>query len=318
MPHVLVAGTIHKSGIDLLAAAPGVSFDLVEEVSEASYAPLIGRADALIIRTQPLSAATLAQAPRLRIVSRHGVGYDAVDLAALNTRGIPLTIVGDVNSVSVAEHAMMLILALAKHLTTADHAVRSGGWNWRNAMLAAEVAGRHLLIVGYGRIGRRLAAMAQGFGMTVSAFDPYLSQADLPLEADLAAALARADHVSVHVPHSGKPLIGAAELAAIKPGATLINTARGGVIDEVALAAALRGGRLGGVGLDVFATEPPVAQHPLFAFENVILTPHIAGLTRQSAERMAVASVQNVLDCFAGTLDRDLVVNREHADAGQT
>jgi len=312
MPHVLVAGKLHPSGLAVLQGAPGVTFTHIEEISEPSYAPLMPGADALILRTQALTAATLALAPRLRIVSRHGVGYDAVDVPALTARAIPLCIVGDVNSVSVAEHAMMLILACAKQLIRADRATRTGPWGWRNTLEAGEVAGRRLLIVGYGRIGRHLARMAAGFGMDIRAVDPFLvahGWPDATVPTSLAEGLAWADIVSVHVPKTGAALIGAAELALLRPGAIVVNTARGGIVDEAALAAALRSGHIAAAGLDVLEDEPPAQDHPLLALSNVILTPHIAGLSRQSAERMAVASAQNVVDFFDGVLNPDLIVN---------
>lgn len=315
MPHILVAGKVHPSGVDLLKSAEGVTYDLVEDLTEESYASLIGKADALVIRTQPLSAATVAAGARLQIVSRHGVGYDAVDLDALNARRIPLCIVGDVNAVSVGEHAMTLILAAAKRLIRADRSVRQGPWSWRNRLEGMEISGRNLLILGYGRTGRRLAGMAAGFGMQVRAHDPFLARQGWPeglvAEApDLLAALAWADIVSVHMPKVGAPMIGADELAVMKPSAIIVNTARGGIVDERALAAALLAGRIGAAGFDVFDTEPPAGDHPLVGLDQVILTPHVAGLTQESAERMAISSVQNVLDFFSGTIDPDLIVNR--------
>ncbi|MFQ8433913.1 hydroxyacid dehydrogenase, partial [Amaricoccus sp. W119] len=287
MPHVLVAGKLHPSGIELLRARPDLSFDYVEEVSEPSCAALIDRADALVIRTQPLSAATVAKAGRLRIVSRHGVGYDSVDLAALNARGIALAVVGDVNSISVAEQAMMLLLAAAKRAVRADRAVRSGGWTWRNGLEPGELWGKRLLIIGFGRAGRHLARMARGFGMEIRAHDPFLAARGWPEDqeggqvapAGLAEGLAWADFVSVHAPRTDRPVIGAPELAAMKPSAILVNTARGGVVDEPALIAALAGNRLAGAGLDVFDAEPPAPENPLLAMDNVILSPHVAGLT---------------------------------------
>jgi D-3-phosphoglycerate dehydrogenase len=314
MPHILVAGTLHPSGIDLLRSAPGVTFDYVEEISEPSYAPLIGKADGLVIRTQPLSAATVERAERLKIVSRHGVGYDAVDLPSLNRRGIALAIVGDVNSVPVAEHAMMLLLACAKRLIRADRAVREGQWGWRNRVEPIELSGKHLLILGYGRVGRRLAGLAAAFGMEVAAHDPYLARLGWPegpvrQAADLEEGLAWADAVSVHVPKTDRPVIGAAEIAAMKKGAILINTARGGLIEEAALVAALEEGRVGAAGLDVFEGEPPPQDHPLFGFDQVVLTPHNAALTAECSLRMALSSVHNVLDFFAGRIDTSLVVN---------
>jgi D-3-phosphoglycerate dehydrogenase len=314
MPHVLVAGKLHLSGIALLKSAPGISYDYVEEVSEPSYAPLIAKADGLVIRTQPLSASTVARAERLKIVSRHGVGYDAIHVPSLNERGIALAIIGDVNSVSVAEHAMMLLLAAAKRTVRADRSVREGIWNWRNRLEACELSGKRLLILGYGRIGRHLARLAAAFDMEVRAHDPFLEELGWPqgpvaYVTDLRAGLAWADAVSVNVPKAERPLIGPAELAAMKPTAILVNTARGGVVDEGALVAALQDGRIAAAGIDVFYEEPPRSENPLLRLDNVVLTPHIAGLTAECGERMAISSVQNVLDFFAGRIDPALVVN---------
>lgn len=315
MPHVLVAGKIHPAGLALLQGASDVTFDLVEEVSEPSYAPLIAKADALVLRTQPLTAPTVAQADRLKIVSRHGVGYDAVDVAALNGRGIALSIVGDVNTVAVAEHALMMMLAAVKRVLRADHAVRvPGQWGWRNRLEAGELGGKTLLLLGYGRIGRQVGQLASAFGMKVMAHDPWLAAHGWPENAaapapDLAQALAVADVISVHMPKADRPALGAAELAQVKPGVVLVNTARGGIVDEAALADALRDGRVGAAGLDVFDDEPPAPDHPLLGFDQVLLSPHIGGLTAEGAERLAVHSVQNVLDFFAGRLDPALVVN---------
>ena len=314
MPHLLVAGKLHPSGLELLRSAKGVTFDYVEEISEPSYQAFLPKADALVIRTQPLTAASIARAPGLRIVSRHGVGYDAVDVAALNARGVPLCIVGDVNSSGVAEHAMMLILAATHRLIAADRAVRGGDWGWRNGLQTQEVAGKRLLILGFGRIGQKLAGLARAFGMQVHAHDPFLPAELWPegtiREPDLAQALAGADAVSLHLPRADRAVLGAAELALMKPTAVVVNTARGGLLDEVALADALRADRLGGAGIEVFEVEPPAGDHPLFGLPQVVLTPHNAALTVECAERMALASVQNVLDFFAGTLDPALIVNR--------
>ncbi len=314
MPHVLVAGKLHPSGIALLDATPGVTYDYVEEVSEPSYAPYIGKADALVIRTQPLSASTIAKAERLKIVSRHGVGYDAVHVPSLNARGITLAVIGDVNSVSVAEHAMMLLLAAAKRAVRADRAVRDGGWVWRNRLEPVELSAKNLLIIGYGRIGRHLAHMASGFGMTIRAHDPFLEKLGWPAEAvapagDLKAALAWADAVSIHVPKSDQPIIGAEELAMMKSSAIIVNTARGGAVDEVTLAVALREGRIAAAGLDVFVDEPPKPGDPLLALDQVVLSPHNAALTAECGERMAVSSVRNVLDFFDKRIDPTLIVN---------
>lgn len=319
MPHVLVAGPLHPSGRALLDAAGDVTVTYLSETSEASVAAAIDRADAVLLRTQPLTAPTIARATHLKIVSRHGVGYDAVDLDALNARGIALAICGDVNSTSVAEHAAMMILAASKRLLRGDGAVRRGPWEWRNRLEARDVRGQNLLLLGYGRIGRQTGAIMQGFGMTLRAHDPFLMRQGWPEEgvpavASLDEGLAWADVISFSLPHTGAPLIGAAEIARMRDGVVLVNTARGGIIDEAALVAGLRSGKIGAAGLDVFVAEPLAEGHPLTSFDQVILSPHIGGLTRDAAERMAVSSAANILDFFKGRVDPRLIVNKEHID----
>ena len=318
MPHVLVAGKIHEAGVARLRAAPGVTFDLVDEVSTASYAPLVDKADAILIRTQPMPADVIQKAGRLKIVSRHGVGYDAVDVEALNRRHIPLAIVGDVNSRPVAEHAMMMMLSFAKRTAAYDAATRRGGWNYRNSYEAKELAGKTLLLIGFGRIGRIVARMAAAFEMVVQAHDPYQSETEIlkggaEPAPDLAAALGAADYVSVHAPLAGNnALLGQAELAKMKPTAVIINTARGGLVDESALAGALETGSIAGAALDVFVDEPPSTDHPLLRNARTILSPHSAGLTEECAARMSTAAVQNILDFFADRIDPSVVVNGAH------
>lgn len=320
MTHILVVGSLHPDAVAMLDAAPGVTYELTDGTTEDCYSHRIADADALLIRTQPLTASTIAKADKLKIVSRHGVGYDAVDVAALSERGIPLCIVGDINSGGVAEHAMMMMLACVKHAIRADQSVRHGNWTWRNTLEAGELTGRNLLIIGYGRIGRRLAALSRAFDMTVRAFDPYLAaqgwpDGDVAPVDDLHAGLAWADAASIHAPRSDTPLIGATELSLMKPTAVIVNTSRGGIIDEAALADALRKGRIRAAGLDVFDDEPPAPDHPLFGLDNVLLSPHIAGLTAEGSARLGQHSIQNIMDFLAGRLDPALVVNGVTADA---
>lgn len=320
MPHILVAGKLHPAGVECLKAAKDVSFKLIDEISLDSYLPDLPGADALILRTQPLTAAAIASAPHLKIVSRHGVGYDAVDIQSLTSRRIPLCIVGDVNSRSVAEHTLTLLLAVARRAAPHDRAVRQGEWTVRNRFETVELDGRALLILGFGRIGRRVAELAKAFGMHVSAHDPFVAADAMILQGvtpvtDLRSALGAADYVTLHMPGSSAgALIGKPELAAMKPGAILVNAARGGLVDEGALDEALRSGRLRGAGLDVLLSEPPPSDHPLLSNDRVLLSPHSAGLTAECAARMAIASVQNVLDHFAEKLDPTLVVNAKDID----
>lgn len=320
MIQVLVAGKIHPDGLAALKRSD-INIDYVEEVSAPSYKPFLAGSDAILIRTQPLPADYIAEAPNLKIVSRHGVGFEAVDLQSLNNRKIPLTVVGDVNSRAVAEHAAMLMLAAARRTLLFDHKTRAGEWNYRNSLDCDELDGRVLLIVGFGRIGRRLAQIATALGMEVWAHDRFQSDETLlshgvkPI-ADLADGLQRCDVVSLHVPQVGdQPLIGRSELALMKPSAILINTARGGLVDEAALVDALNSRKLAAAGLDVFGSEPPQSDHPLLSCERAILSPHNAALTQACARRMAIAAAMNILNFFDGKLDPGLVVNLDHIGA---
>ena len=311
---VLVAGKIHSAGLAMLKQRPDVDVDFVEAVTNGAYLPLLPQAHGVLLRTQLMTAADIANAPNLKIVSRHGVGYDAVDVAALSDRKIPLAIVGDVNSRAVAEHTMMLMLAAARRTVAHHVASTTGNWNERNRFDSVELDGKALLILGFGRIGRRVAALAKAFGMTVTAFDPFVTPEQAAAQgaahaADLALALAQADYVSVHMPGGQGAMIGAAELAMMKPTAIIINAARGGLVDELALDQALRQRKLKAAALDVLTQEPPAANHPLLSNPHITISPHNAGLTEECAMRMAISAAQNILDCFDDKLDQKLVVN---------
>lgn len=317
MTHVLVAGAIHHSGIARLRAASDITLDVVDAASLESHVALLEQADAVLLRAQPMPARVITRAPRLRMVSRHGVGYDSIDLAALNDRGIALAVVGDVNSRSVAEHTVMLMLALAKRVRAYDKATREGNWQFRDSRQAVDLDAKTLLVIGFGRIGRLVAALAAAFQMRIVVHDPFVDSSvvrdagAIPAP-DLGAALEQADFVSLHVPRTtGTTTLGATELARMKPSALLINAARGGLVDENALDLALRAGRLAGAGLDVLDAEPPRRDHPLLTNERVLITPHAAALTEECSMRMSLAAAQNILDYFAGTLDPALVVNQD-------
>ncbi|MCA0434512.1 MAG: 3-phosphoglycerate dehydrogenase [Proteobacteria bacterium] len=316
MPHILIAGKIHDGGLAIVKSAPGVTFDYVSDPDPAAYLPYLPKAEGLLLRTQPLTAAHIATAPKLAIVSRHGVGYDAVDVAALNARKVPLAIVGDVNSRAVAEHSLMLMLAALRRTVFYDQASRNGNWTARNAFDAQELDGKSVLVIGFGRIGRRVGQLVQAFGASVLAHDPLMKPEDIAAAGatpapDLKQALSAADVVTLHMPGAKGAVIGATELAVMKPSATIINAARGGLVDEAALDAALRARRLFAAGLDVLVDEPPKAGHPLLSNPYLTISPHNAGLTTECARRMAIVSAQNILDHFAAKLDRKLAVNAD-------
>jgi D-3-phosphoglycerate dehydrogenase len=314
---ILILGKIHEAGLDILRARPGVSFEIMAQPAEPDILALAPTADAIIVRTTKLTAAAIDAAPKLKIVSRHGVGYDNVDMAALDRRRIPLTLVGNVNALPVAEHTLFMMLSLAKRGIAYDRATRNGDWKLRDSFGATELAGKTLLLLGFGRIGHEVARRARAFGMTVLAYDPYVRDAAMfaarvqPV-AKLAEAIAQADFISVHLPMTAetKGIIGAQQFAAMKKTAIVISTARGGLVDEAALADALKSGQIRAAGLDVFVDEPPAPNDPLLRLDNLLLSPHIAGLTEECAMRMAEVSARNALAGLDGRVDPELVVNK--------
>ncbi len=317
MARVLVAGKIHPSGMALLQAEPGLEVEVITDPGAALPMDRLREADALLIRYGVLSAEQAALMPRLRVVSRHGVGCDNLPVAELAARGIPVTIVGPVNAVSVAEQVLAMVLALVKRIGPYDAAVRNGNWAIRDTLAVGELAGRKLLLLGFGRIGREVARRALAFDMEVLAFDPFVAPAEVAAlgcrpVADWRDALPEADVLSLHLPATPETrgLIGATELAAMKPTAIVVNAARGGLIDEAALHAALSGRMAaGGAALDCFIDEPPAPDHPLLALPNVVLSPHSAALSAEAAERMGVVAARNVIAGLGGALDPNLIFN---------
>lgn len=316
MAEVLVIGRIKPEGMAVLQAKPGLEVRVVADDDPAALRAAARTAAAILVRTTPIGADVIEAAPQLRVVSRHGVGYDNVDIAALNARGIPLAIAVQANRVSVAEHTLAMLLTLAKAALPHDAAVRAGHWAIRNELRAFELFAKRLLLVGLGRIGREVATRARAFGMVVAVHDPYVDPATLADLGCLAApsldqAVAEADAISLHLPltEATRHVIDARRLALMKRGAILVNTARGGLIDETALAAALTAGGLRGAGIDVFADEPPRPDNPLLAAPNALLSPHNAGVTEESMVRMATEAAQNILEVLDGVLDPAVIVN---------
>lgn len=315
MHKVLVLGKIHEAGIERLRQSG--DFDIVERKDNPQdLHSAAADADMIIVRTTRIDQKLLDQSPKLKMVARHGVGYDAVDVAALTARGVPLALTGDVNSTAVAEHTLALMLAVAKQVVPFAMAIRAGDFAIRDHFSAFELGGRTVLIIGLGRIGRKVARLAQVFGMDVIASDPFVSADDagrlsVKLVADWRAVLGDVDFVSIHAPKlpDTRYLIGSAELAAMKPGSVLINVSRGGMVDEAALLEALDRGHLAGAGLDVFEREPLPADDPLAMHPALVLSPHSAAFTGECARRMSLACADNVIDFTAGRLDRGLVVN---------
>jgi D-3-phosphoglycerate dehydrogenase len=254
----------------------------------------------------------------MKVVTRIGVGFDAVDVPALSRRNVPLMVAGTANSPSVAEQALFMMLTLAKRAVEMHSLVRDGKWGLRLGMLPYDLYGKTVLIIGFGRIGTRTAKRCLAMEMQVLVYDPYKPAADIAAAgcepvADLDATLPRADFVSIHCPKTPETvgMFNAARLKRLKPTAYLINTARGGIVDEAALYDALVSGRLAGAGLDVFEQEPPAAGHSLFELPNVIMAPHVAGVTREAVDRMSEQTARNILSALDGDPIRHNVINQD-------
>jgi len=260
----------------------------------------------------------LAASGDMKVVTRIGVGYDAVDVPALSRSKVPLMVAGTANSPSVAEQALFMMLTLAKRATEMHEMVKDGTWGQRLGKLPFDLYGKSVLIVGFGRIGTRTAKRCLAMEMQVLVYDPYKAASDIesagcePVR-DLDAALPRVDFVSIHCPKTPETvgMFNAARLSLMKPAAYLINTARGGLVDERALHDALVSGKLAGAGLDVFEQEPPPVGQSLLGLPNVILAPHVAGVTREAVDRMSEQTARNILSALDGEPIRQNVINQD-------
>ena len=302
----------------VLEGRDDVEYDRFTELSEDNILQHIANYDAAILGVAPFTARIVEHAEKLMIVARHGVGYDSVDVAALTAKGVPLAVVGIANSVTVAEHSLFFMLSLAKRGQLFDREARTGNWNIRFEMPAFDLAGRKVLILGFGRIGRRLVKRCVAMEMDVLVHDPYVIQDTIVTAgahpvADWRAKLGEIDFLSVNCPKNEETdgMVGTAELAAMRSTAFVVNTARGGIVDEAALYDALKRDVIAGAGIDPFVVEPASAGHPLFELYNILVSPHSAGVTVESMFRMGAVAAQNVLDCFDGKLDPANVINTE-------
>ncbi|WP_127088630.1 hydroxyacid dehydrogenase [Aquabacter cavernae] len=301
---VLVLDPIHEDGIARLAR----SFRL-KLPGEALSAEDLSQATAAVVRAFEVNGPWLAQTPRLRIVTKHGSGVDNIDVPAATAHGVMVANTpGGANSTAVAEGAVALMLAVLRRVREMDALVRENRFGERWTLRLGDLTGGRLGLVGFGQISRVTARIGgAGFGMSVSAFDPFVSaeemaKAGVAKVEDLTDLMAGSDVISVHVPLSARTrhLIGERELAAMPANAIIVNTSRGGLIHEPSLAAALREGRIAGAGIDVFDVEPPPADDPLFALPNVVLSPHVAGVTNGSMRDMALNVAKVVEQALSG------------------
>ena len=319
---LLITETLSPQGRALLAERGDIEVIEFPNMISAQYFDALLRAEAPVhgvaLGTTRFGENELDAAQDIRVVARIGVGFDAIDVPALNSRRVPLMTAGTANSPSVAEQALFMMLTLAKRGAELHALVKTGAWAKRLGALPFDLFGKTVLIVGFGRIGTRTAKRCLAMEMTVLVYDPYVAAATIEAAgckavSDLDAALSRADFVSLHCPKTADTtgLFDAARLAKMKPTAYLINTARGGIVVEQALYEALLAGQLAGAGLDVFEVEPPPHGHRLFDLPNVIITPHVAGVTREALDRMGEQTARNMLSVLDGAPIAANVVNQD-------
>jgi D-3-phosphoglycerate dehydrogenase len=302
MPRVLISDKLESEGLDLLRQA-GLELDNRPGLGGSDLQAAIAEADGVVIRSGTRITAELLEKPgKLRAIVRAGVGVDNIDVAAATRKGIVVMNTPGGNTFSTAEHTLALLFALVRQIPTATSSLKQGKWD-RNKFVGAQLAGKTLGILGLGRIGREVAKRALAMDMKVIGYDPVLAAdraAQLGIEAlpDVDSVLTRSDVVTVHIPFTEQTrnLIGAKELARMKKGSRLINCARGGLVNEAALAEALKSGHLAGAAMDVFETEPPPADHPLLQLPNVVCTPHLGASTVEAQRSVAIEAAQLLID----------------------
>lgn len=302
MFNVLVPDNVHQKAIDILEASAGISVSAPGKMERDALLDAVAPAHALIIRSGVAADAELIrQASQLKAIARAGVGVDNVDLAAAAAGGIVVMNTPGGNTISTAEHAFGLMIALSRHIAPGHQSLAEGRWD-RRAFSGVELKGKTLGIIGLGRIGQAIATRAQAFEMQVIAHDPYLPPAvveaiNAPL-LSLEAVYARADYLTLHalVTDETRGMVNSETIATMKDGVRIINAARGALIHSADLAAALTSGKVAGAALDVYETEPPPADHPLIGLPNVLHTPHLAASTSDAQVTVAVEAAQLVID----------------------
>jgi D-3-phosphoglycerate dehydrogenase / 2-oxoglutarate reductase len=307
-PVVFISAPIHQAGIDLLQR----SCELIQVhhplASDSEIEAALARCDAVIIRSMPLTADRMDKAANLKVIAKHGAGMDSIDVPAATVRGIIVANSGDANSFGVAEHAVTLMLAVLRKVVQIDKVTRSGGFLRREDFYLGDLWEATVGVVGLGNIGRHTAEMVgKGFNAKVLGFDPMVSaaaMAEIGVQKidELQTLLRHADIVSIHAPLNPHThhLIGRPELAIMKSNAILVNTSRGGTVDEAGLLDALKSGSIAGAGIDVFEQEPTPASNPLFQLDNVVVSPHIGGGTNAARRNAALRSAEAALAVLDG------------------
>ena len=313
---ILIIQPIHKAGIELLENNSDYEFELIENVDEKDIKSKIVECDGLSIRTAKLSSELINASKKLKIISRHGVGYDNIDLKSSKEKNITLAITATANAVAVAEHVIFMLLNISKRKDMYDKTVREGNFTNRNKLpKTIELWKKNILIAGFGRIGQSLIKRCKGFEMNVFVYDPFISKkkieefGGIKVE-DLKETVKSMDAISLHMPlnEKTKNIINLDLIKTMKKNCIIINAARGGIINEKDLNKALNENLIFGAGLDVFETEPPKEDNPLLKNDKVFLSPHTATFSEECMIRMGKETTQNIIDFFEKKLDKSKII----------
>ena len=316
MKKIAIIEQIHKDGLELLKKTRGFDFELITDISENNLIKKLPEFDACTLRVSKLNENILKNCPKLKVISRHGVGYDNVDLNYIKKKNIALLITATANAVAVAEHVIYMMLSVSKSINQYDNEVRSGNFK-KNAshIETLELFNKEILILGFGRIGKSLIKRCLGFEMKVKIFDPFVSKDTIEKYGgtkieNLNNGLKTCDYLSLHVPltEDTKNIIDYNKLKTMKKNAIIINTSRGGIINEIDLNKAINEKIIFGAGLDVFEKEPVDTNNPLLNNKKVLLSPHSATFTNECKSRMSLETIKNIIDFFENKIDKSMIV----------
>ena len=313
---VLVVQGLHEQGLEMLKQRSDIEFKVLLSDDENEILEAAKDVNGITVRTAQITEKIINSSKNLQVISRHGVGYDSINLKSLNKKKIPLTIAAHSNMISVSEQAMFFLLALNKNVFYYDDFTRKGDWTNRWDVKAWDLAEKNIMVIGFGRIGSNFVKRALAFDMNVYVYDPYIDHEKIkksgaiPIQ-NFKNNLSKMDAITLHCPKNEETtnLFTKKEFQTMKKNAFIINCARGGILNEDDLYEALLNEKIAGAGLDVFDVEPTPSSNLLFKLKNVILSPHIAGVTVESTIRMATETVQNVLDVFDNKVNKSVVVN---------
>ena len=316
MKNILIIQPIDKSGIEILENHPDYNFEIIDGTDLEEIKKKIIECDGISIRTAKLPAEVIKGAKNLKIISRHGVGYDNIDLEAAKEKNITISITATANAVAVAEHVMFMLLNISKRKDMYDKTVKSGRFNDRNKLpKTIELWNKNILIMGFGRIGKSLIKRCIGFEMNVYVYDPFVSKEEIEslggkkIE-DLKEGVKKMDALTLHMPlnEKTKNIINYDVLKNMKKNCIIINASRGGIINESDLNKSLNENKIFGAGLDVFDTEPPDNDNPLLKNDKTFLSPHTAAFTEECMVRMGKETIQNIIDFFDKKLEKSKIV----------